>query len=114
MCAVRALTEGKPKTWWPKEAGESRTGVILRMGSVESDFAPMGERGVPFIDLWQGGYTRLRIVAYSSLLKHVLAEVEPQIGDTLSVTFEGEKLLEQGRFAGRPYKTFRVEIQRGH
>lgn len=110
MCAVRALTEGNPaETWQPTTAGATVSGVVLQMGEVVGLVGP-----VPFVDLWTGGTGRIRIKAFSSSLRHALSNVAPQIGDRLQVWFDGETIIERGRFQGRPYKRFIANIQRGH
>jgi hypothetical protein len=114
MCTVRALTSGRPNNWFPANEGDRVTGVILRMGEEPSVFAPEQTSTVKVVDLWQGGRNRVRITAYGSMLTAALSRAEPEVGDTLTVIYDGEKTIESGRFAGRPYRAFRVEIQRGH
>lgn len=112
MCAVRALTEGDPAaTWNPTEAGQTISGVVLRMGTLATDFGP-----VPFVDLWTGGTGRVRVRAYSSGLRHALDGAAAQIGDRLQVWFDGERVIDQpGRpMHGRTYKAFSANVQRGH
>lgn len=110
MCAVRALTEGDPAAnWAPTEPGATISGVVLRQGMLATDFGP-----VPFVDLWQGGTGRVRVRAYGSGLRHALDGAAAQIGDRLQVWYDGEKILEKGRFAGKPYKAFSANVQRGH
>lgn len=112
MCAVRALTEGDPAaTWTPTTEGQTISGVVLRMGTRATDFGP-----VPFVDLWTGGIGRVRIMAYASTLRHALDGVAAQIGDRLSVWFDGEGIVDRpGRpMHGRPYKRFSANVQRGH
>lgn len=110
MCAVRALTEGDPAaTWNPTQAGQTISGVVLRMGTLATDFGP-----VPFVDLWQGGTGRVRVKAYGSQLQHAIDGAAPQIGDRLQVWFDGERVMEKGRMAGKTYKAFSANVQRGH
>jgi hypothetical protein len=112
MCAVRALTEGDPAaTWNPTEVGQTISGVVLRQGTLATDFGP-----VPFVDLWQGGTGRVRVMAYSWNLRHALAGAAAQIGDRLQVWLDGERVIDRpGRpMHGRPYKVFSANVQRGH
>jgi hypothetical protein len=112
MCAVRALTEGDPAvTWTPDTEGQTISGVVLRKGNLSTDFGT-----IPFIDLWLGGQTRVRIKAYGSPLRHALDSVAAQIGDRLSVWFDGEAVIDMpGRpMHGKPYKKFSANVQRGH
>lgn len=113
LCAVRALTEGVPESWVPQEAGQNVTGVILKMGKVPNRFDLSGE-GALFVDLWLGGHRRIRVIAYGSYLRHEIDRMEPQIGDTLGVEFLGERIINDGRYAGRPYKAYIAAIRRGH
>lgn len=110
MCAVRALTEGNPAaTWAPTEPGATISGVVLRQGEVHTNLGP-----VSYVDLWQGGTGRVRVMAYSGQLRAKLADAAAQIGDRLQIWFDGERELTSGRFAGKPYKAFSVNVQRGH
>lgn len=111
MCAVRALTEGDPATTWrPELAGESITGVVLRMGELVTDFGR-----ARFVDLWLGGQSRVRVVAASATLRHALDGVAPQIGDRLSVWYDGRRIAPAGtKMAGREYRSFTANVQRGH
>lgn len=112
MCAVRALTEGDPAvTWNPIVEGQTISGVVLRMGELAEVFGR-----IPYVDLWLGGTGRIRIKAYSSTLRHAIEGVAPQIGDRLSVWFDGERTITRpGRpMDGKPYKTYSANVQRGH
>jgi hypothetical protein len=112
MCAVRALTEGDPAaTWNPEREGATISGVVLRQGEVATN---MGK--VPYVDLWQGGTGRVRVMAYSSTLRHALDGAAAQIGDRLQVWFDGEGVIDR---PGRPthgmtYKRYTANVQRGH
>jgi hypothetical protein len=108
MCAVRALTEGDPAaTWNPEREGATISGVVLRQGEVSTNLGP-----VPFVDLWQGGTGRVRVMAYSGQLQVKLTDAAAQIGDWLQVWYGGEHPI--GRLAGKTYKAFSVNVQRGH
>lgn len=111
MCAVRALTEGAPAaTWAPTEPGATISGVVLRQGEVATNFGP-----VPFVDLWQGGTGRVRVMAYQESLRHALAQGAAQIGDRLQLWFDGERYLPaRGSRAAMAYKVFSHNVQRGH
>lgn len=111
MCAVRALTEGDPAAHWvPTEPGATISGVVLRQGEAHTNVGP-----VPFVDLWQGGTGRVRVMAYSARLRHALAGAAAQIGDRLQIWFDGERFIEPpSRQAGRAYKAFSANVQRGH
>jgi hypothetical protein len=109
MCAVRALTEGDPATWNPQVAGETVSGTVLKMGQLSTNFGM-----VPFVDLWRGGHDRIRIRAYGAVLRNTLESVAPQVGDTLSVWFDGEETVQKGPRAGTTYRSFSANVQRGH
>ena len=110
MCAVRALTEGDPAaTWNPTDPGTMIAGVVLRQGTVTNQFGQ-----IPFVDLWLGGTSRVRVMAYSEILRHALMSAAAQIGDRLQVQMDEPGTIENGRFKGRPYKRFSVTVQRGH
>lgn len=110
MCAVRALTEGDPAaTWTPETTGQTISGVVLRKGELSTDWGR-----VPFVDLWMGGTGRVRIKAYGAALRHAIEGVAPLIGDRLQVRYDGERVIESGKFAGRQTKAYSANVQRGH
>lgn len=112
MCAVRALTEGDPAaTWNPVTPGATISGVVLRMGELSTDFGR-----IPYVDLWLGGQSRVRVRTYASNLLHAVESAAPQIGDRLTISFDGQRTIDQpGRpMHGRTYKAFSASVQRGH
>jgi len=116
MCAVRALTEGRPKEWVirPKSEemtpGESVTGVVMRMGEQPSHY----EDRVPYIDLWTGGIERVRVAGHGMSLRESLLAAEIQVGDTVTVTFERVADIQTGKFRGQKFRVFAVDVKRGH
>lgn len=114
MCAVRALTEGDPAATWgqtPMEPGATISGVVLRQGEKAMAFGK-----TPFVDLWMGGTGRVRVMPFGAAFAHALAGAAAQVGDRVTVRFDGEQIIDRpGRpMHGRPYKTYTVEVQRGH
>jgi hypothetical protein len=112
MCAVRALTEGEPTTWWPNEPASVK-GVVLKIGRTPSRFAFAGET-VQFVDLWLGGTTRVRVVAYGVTLDTALTKAAPTVGDTLTVDYVGQFTIESGKHRGKPFRKHTVTVERGH
>lgn len=115
MCAVRALTEGRPKDWAMTknlEPGDTVTGVILRQGTQPTHWS---DSPVPYVDLWLGGVTRVRVTGHGQVLREALVSAETQVGDTLTVTFEGTRELPpKGGRGPLTYKMFAVSVDRGH
>jgi hypothetical protein len=111
ICAVRQLTEGQPITWAPNEEGQEVSGIVLRVGTMPS---PFSAGPVRFVDLWLGGRSRIRIAAYGASLDNAIRNAEAQVGDRLSVKFEGIGRLTKGHLAGREYKIFTTDVRRGH
>jgi hypothetical protein len=112
MCAVRALTEGEPKAWWPNEPASVK-GVVLKRGEVPSQFSIYGGT-VPFVDLWLGGTERVRVMAYGAILGGAIQKADPAVGDTLTVVYEGQGTIEHGKHAGKPFRRHSVTVERGH
>ena len=115
MCAVRALTEGRPKDWATRKdmvEGETVTGVVIRQGTQPTYY---NDGQAPYVDLWLGGVERVRVAGHSQVLREALISAEIQVGDTVTVTFEGTKQF-QPKAGNGPlsYKTFTIEVQRGH
>jgi len=113
-CIVRALTEGESKTWFPSEPASVK-GVVLWVGTTPTPMA-MGMLAVdtlPVVDLWLGGTDRIRIVGYGSVGRD-LYRLAPTVGDTLTVAYTGQGTIEGGKYAGRAYRNYTVEIVRGH
>lgn len=109
MCAVRALTDGDPDVLWtPKGIGDTVSGVVLRHGTMATKF-----NEVPFVDLWTGGATRIRIVAFPSSLRSVIDHLSAQVGDRLTVRYDGMREVET-RSVPRKRMVFSANVQRGH
>jgi hypothetical protein len=113
MCAVRALTEGDPAATWGQtdlEPGATISGVVLRAGEKVVMFSK-----VPYVDLWMGGTGRVRVMPFGASFRHALTGSAAQIGDRLTVRFEGtHDLPAAGSRAATTYKAFSVTVQRGH
>lgn len=112
MCAVRTLTEGTPRIWTPGTPGQIVAGAVLTLGHTENRFKPTE----PFIhvDLWQGGTSRIRVIAYGLHLHNGLRQARPAVGDRLEIRFDGIKSIPSGRLEGRTYREFTVTVTRGH
>lgn len=110
MCAIRQLTEGRPKTWEPESDGDTVIGIVLRTGTQPSHF----QGQVPFIDLWLGELDRVRVVGHAANLGQAIEAAEAKVGDRIVARFDGRRQVERGRLAGRSYRVFTVEVQRGH
>lgn len=116
-CAVRQLTEGDPGWWNPEnQVGASVTGVVLRKGEKPSPLNYDGSRpGVPFVDLWQGGMDRVRVLGYGADLSRQLIGQDPQVGDRVTITFLGREAVKHGRPGwDREIAKFEVTVERGH
>jgi hypothetical protein len=115
MCAVRALTEGRAKEWWPEDPAEV-TGVVLRQGTQPTHYSGP----TLFVELWLGGRERVRVAGHSSMLRSLIEGSEIQVGDTVTVRYLGKKPIKSGRpepsrsTMPREYKAFELEVQRGH
>ncbi len=118
MCAVRALTQGRPLEWnisRDRVEGDTVTGVLLRRGNVPSNIT---NSPVPFIDLWTGGVNRIRVTAYGIALRNAIEAAEIEVGDTVTVRFDGDQPLPPnprlGRTVPATYKAYTVTVERGH
>ena len=114
MCAVRALTEGRPREWSTTkdlEPGTTITGVVVKNGEQPSYWS---DGRAPFLDLWLGGVERVRVAGHSLQLRDALEAIDAQIGDTVTVTFGGSVEITTGRLAGQMMKTFTASVERGH
>jgi|SRR6478735_6506643 len=109
MCAVRALTEGRPREWvGTAEPGSTVTGVVLKMGTQPTAW---GSGQAPYLDLWTGGVSRVRVAGHSTVLREALLAAEAQVGDTVTVTRHEDRANVKTQ---NTYRVFSVEIERGH
>lgn len=110
MCTVRALTEGRAKEWMPDEPAEI-SGVVLRQGSQPTHFS---NDPVPFIELWLGGQSRVRVTGHASVLNSLIIGAEIQVGDTVTVKYLGKRdgAMKSGRAI--QWKAFELKVERGH
>lgn len=115
MCVVRQLTEGTPKFWTPNTPGQKVAGVVLAVGKTA---VPRFQFEVPYVDLWQGGSNRIRVVGYGTKLANGIESARPLVGDILEATFNGMSILPPNPRAGRrnemTYQDFTVTVKRGH
>jgi hypothetical protein len=111
MCAVRQLTEGVPEeTWNPNTELATISGVVLRTGEYPNQFGSV----IPFVDLWIGGFRRVRVIGSGMVLARALLEQVPKVGDRMRVSYLGHKTIQHGRHAGQEYRNFSVMVERGH
>jgi hypothetical protein len=107
------VEEDDSEGWVPTEAGQGIVGKVIKVGVTRSDFAADGEDpNVPTVTLELKDGTKYRIIGYSSVLKRELTDQNPQVDDFMAVKYFGEKKLKTGKFAGRPYKHFGVNVRR--
>jgi len=113
LCIYRELSEGTPKIWTPGTAGQTVAGAVLSIGLTETPY-----KAVPHVDLWLGRTERIRVIAYGATLQRGLREARPQVGDRLTVRFNGLATLPPNPLAGRreprQYRDFTVSVTRGH
>lgn len=114
MCAVRELTEGTPRIWTPSIAGQKVAGAVLAVGKTVSTFQSL----IPYVDLWQGGTNRIRVIGYGAKLSSGIESARPRVGDTLEIIFMGMGTVPANPLAGRResrrYRDFSITVTRGH
>lgn len=118
VCAVRAMTQGRPKDWAMTKdlaPGSTVTGVVMRTGSQPTHY---NTDPVPFLDLWIGGVDRVRVTGHSQSLREQIVSAEAEVGDTVTATFVEIRHF-QSKFdrpgdAPRTMKIFEVSVERGH
>lgn len=110
---LNEVEEDDSEGWVPSEKGEGIAGVVVKVGETRSDFASDGEDPmVPTVTIQVKDGTKYRVIGYGAVLKRELKDADPQVGDRMAVKYFGEKLLKNGRFAGRPYKHFGVVVKK--
>jgi hypothetical protein len=112
MCAVRQLTEGTPTVWRPEHIGDSITGVVLTKGQTVNNWG-----SYPHVDLWLGGERRARVVGMKSSVRQGLEAASAQIGDQLTVTYQGNTTENRYMFGDMRETTisnYEVKVTRGH
>jgi hypothetical protein len=116
---LNEVEEDDSEGWVPTEKGEGIAGIVVKVGETRSDFANEGEDPMcPTITLEcrdpenPGKTIKWRIIGYGAVLKRELKDADPKVGDKMGVRYWGEKLIKNGRFAGKPYKHFGVVVKR--
>lgn len=108
-----SVEEDDSEGWVPTEKGEGVVGVVVKVGETRSDFAKDGEDPmVPTVTIQTRDSTKYRIIGYGTVLKREILDANPQVGDRFAVKYHGEKIIKNGKFAGKPYKHFGVAIRR--
>lgn len=82
-----------PEGWRPS-AGDSITGKVFSLERGWSDY--QGEF-YPIVTIEQSDGKRVNVHAFHAVLKNRLAAVRPGIGDTLTITYHGQRDSKDGR-----------------
>lgn len=113
LCAVRQLTEGDGPFAALELEGESASGVVLKIEDPAQQLMGQEIKGLA-VTLWTGGMDRVRVVSYSPAFRARFESAAPQIGDRLTVTRMADGRVDRGRFQGRRFSEWSVEVERGH
>lgn len=105
------LDDAGAPAWVPEEEGEGIQGKVTSVSEQDDEFNP-GEK-VPVVTVELADGEKVRVIGFSSVLRRELSDADPEIGDTLAVKYFGERELTKGKYAGRPYKLYRVAVRRG-
>ena len=57
---------------------------------------------------------RVRVAGHGMSLRGVLEAIEAEIGDTVTIRFEGEQEIQTGKMAGKTFRKFSGDVRRGH
>jgi hypothetical protein len=104
------LTDAGAPAWVPDEAGEGVQGKVTSV-SDQADEYNEGQR-VPIVTIEMSDGEKVRVIGFSSVLRREIADANPEPGDTFAVKYFGERELTKGKFAGKPYKLFRVAVKK--
>lgn len=105
------VEEDDSEGWVPKEAGEGIVGRVVKVTQTRSDFAADGQDPmVPTVVIETKAGIKWRVIGYSAVLKRELEDQAPAVGDLMAIKYFGERKLRTGKFAGRPYKHYGVNV----
>lgn len=105
------LTDAGAPAWVPDEEGEGVQGTVTSVSEQKDEYND--DQMVPIVTIEMADGEKVRVIGFSSVLRREINENNPQPGDTFAVKYFGEKELKKGKFAGRPYKLFRVAVRKG-
>jgi hypothetical protein len=96
--------------WIPDTDGEGVQGKVVLLDSIPDDYKDGAT--VPVVVLESADGNLHRIVGYSTVLRKEIVAAAPRVGDTMAVKYFGERILKGGKFAGKPYKHYKVKVKR--
>ena len=98
--------------WMPEKAGDTVVGIVVRVGTEESDFEDKdGSTTVPVVTVESEDGTKYRVVGYRSILKREMNEKNPHIGDLFVARYYGTVKITKGKFAGKDAYKYGVGVK---
>lgn len=111
---LNKVEEDDSEGWVPKEKNDGIVGRVIKVTQTRSDFAKDGEDPmVPTVVIETKAGMKWRVIGYSAVLQREMKDRDPQVGDIMAVKYFGERTLRTGKFAGRPYKHYGVNVIKG-
>lgn len=97
------LTGAEPEAWIPEE-GDSIFGEIEAVVTRDGDYGEF-----PVITILDNDENVWNVAGFGTVLQNKIAELEPQVGDSIGFKFLGEKSSKNGKST---YKDWRVVLSR--
>lgn len=110
-----SLDDAGAPAWVPEEEGEGVQGKVTSISYQDDEFEKdpeLAKNAVPVVTLELKDGEKVRVIGFSSVLRREIKEQEPERGDTMAVKYFGERELTKGKYAGKPYKLFRVAVRK--
>jgi hypothetical protein len=105
-------TVGRPRFFMPDKDAEVQTEVTLKILNYESRETDFGERAVVIGVEPGSGVVWSRMLAGAVLIGE-FARKKPRVGELVTLRYNGTGKVQQGKFAGRDFADWTVEVHRG-
>lgn len=99
------IEEDDAEAWVPENPGDGVQGVILKIGETRSDFSDIP---APTITLETKEGNKVRVIAYSTVLRNEVNDAKLQPGDLFAVKYFGNATGKKGQ----TYKKIQIAFRR--
>lgn len=90
------VEEDDSEGWVPEEAGEGLQGVVFKRSTVMSEDFGQGKQECPVVHLEDADGDKWRVIGYSTVLRRLIEDDDPQPGDTWAVKYFGKRKQRKG------------------
>lgn len=104
------VEEDDSEGWVPEKEGEGLQGICLKRSTVMSEDFGQGKQECPVVHLEDQNGDRWRVIGYSTVLRRLIEDDDPQPGDLWAVKYFGKRKQRKG---SNEYHNYGSAVRRG-